>query len=72
MKNEIFQNLIFRDIQHVHDMGENDAKEAYNIRLFIQSLHDASYQHRFEYIFKFELNEKMIFFFVLVEVNVKY
>jgi hypothetical protein len=31
-------------------MSENDAKEAYNIRLFIQSLHDATYQHRFEYV----------------------
>jgi len=40
----------FRDIQHVHDMSQNDAKETYNIRLFIQSLHNATYQHRLEYV----------------------
>jgi hypothetical protein len=37
-----------RDIQHIHDMAQHDAKDAYNMRLFIQSLHDANYQHRFE------------------------
>jgi 2-phosphoglycerate kinase len=46
----------FRDIQHIHDMSQNDAKETYNIRLFIQSLHNATYQHRLEYVDKFELN----------------
>ncbi len=47
-----------RDIQHVHDMAENDAKETYNIRLYLQSLHDATYQHRLEYVTEFEINEK--------------
>lgn len=39
-----------RDVQQLHDMADNDAKEAYNIRLFLQSLHDATYQHRTEYV----------------------
>lgn len=34
-------------------MAQHDAKEAHNMRLFIQSLHDATYQHRFEYVLNF-------------------
>lgn len=30
-------------------MAEHDAKEAHNMRVFIQSLHDAAYEHRLEY-----------------------
>jgi len=51
LDNEKYNQLITRliqDIQHVYDMSQNDAKDAYNIRLFIQSLHDANYQHRFD------------------------
>jgi hypothetical protein len=39
-------------------MAENDAKETYNIRLYLQSLHDTTYQHRLEYVAEFEINEK--------------
>lgn len=41
----------YRDVQHVHDIAQHDMKEAHNMRLFIQSLHDANYQHRLEYVF---------------------
>jgi hypothetical protein len=44
-------------------MAENDAKEAYNIRLYLQSLHDATYQHRLEYVDMFEMNTKLIICF---------
>lgn len=40
--------MSFRDIQQTRDMAEHDAKEANNMRLFIHSLHDATYQHRLE------------------------
>ncbi|CAM4779272.1 unnamed protein product [Rotaria magnacalcarata] len=49
--NEKYNQLITRllqDIQHVHDMAQHDVKEAHNMRIFIQSLHDATYQHRFD------------------------
>ncbi|CAF0971026.1 unnamed protein product [Rotaria sordida] len=50
LTNEKYSQLITRllqDIQHVHDMSQHDVKEAHNMRLFIQSLHDVTYQHRF-------------------------
>ncbi|CAF2218080.1 unnamed protein product, partial [Rotaria magnacalcarata] len=48
--NQLITRLL-QDIQHVHDMAQHDVKEAHNMRIFIQSLHDATYQHRFEYVF---------------------
>ncbi|CAF0744558.1 unnamed protein product [Rotaria sp. Silwood1] len=51
LTNEKYSQLITRllqDIQHVHDMSQHDVKEAHNMRLFIQSLHDTTYQHRFD------------------------
>ncbi|CAF1032693.1 unnamed protein product [Rotaria sordida] len=50
LTNEKYSQLITRllqDIQHVHDMSQHDVKEVHNMRLFIQSLHDVTYQHRF-------------------------
>ncbi|CAF0942884.1 unnamed protein product [Adineta ricciae] len=49
--NEKYHQIITRliqDTQQVHDMAQHDAKEAHNMRLFIQSLHDAAYQHRLD------------------------
>ncbi|CAF2586478.1 unnamed protein product [Rotaria sp. Silwood2] len=51
LTNEKYSQLITRllqDIQHIHDVSKHDVKEAHNMRLFIQSLHDATYQHRFD------------------------
>ncbi|CAF4344916.1 unnamed protein product [Rotaria sp. Silwood2] len=51
LANEKYSQLITRllqDIQHIHDVSKHDVKEAHNMRLFIQSLHDATYQHRFD------------------------
>jgi hypothetical protein len=47
---ETMCNFFYRDIQQVRDMAEHDANEANQMRLFIHSLHNAMYQHRFEYV----------------------
>ncbi|CAF0828089.1 unnamed protein product [Adineta steineri] len=68
--NEKYNQLIARliqDIQHVHDMAQHDAKEAHNMRLFIQSLHDTTYQHRLDQseckIIKRSINQLELGFF---------
>ncbi|UJR33136.1 hypothetical protein I4U23_020593 [Adineta vaga] len=49
--NEKYSQIITRliqDTQHVHDVAQHDGKEAHNMRLFIQSLHDTAYEHRLD------------------------